>query len=140
MKMNTFTPKGYGKVRPWLKSVLVGLGVAITIPVCSSPAIAQFVEPTSGFSRTNTCVDQTTTVTTKTTDFSRARGFALSGENVRVTNPGARLVPEATFVIRQPDLQFSLGTERYRPGIDSVTVTNQETVLESMSHSFSVFN
>ncbi len=92
-----------------------------------------------GFSRTVTCSEQTITTTITEEKFSNRGGFAIAGENVAVSNPDPVVSPHASFVIVEPQQQFNLGIDQFTPGVDSVKVTNQESVTETHSRTFSVF-
>jgi hypothetical protein len=114
-------------------SILLGLGYGV-------PARAQaFPDNAWGFSRTVTCSEQTITTTITEEKFSNRGGFAIAGENVAVANSNRAITPEASFTIVQPQQQFNLGIDQFTPGIDSVKVTNQESMTETHSRTFSVF-
>jgi hypothetical protein len=95
-----------------------------------------------GFSRTVTSSEQTITTTITEQQFSNRNGFAIAGENVAVSNPDPVVSPNASFVIVNSEQQFNLGIDQFTPVpdfIDSVKVTNQESVTETHSRTFSVF-
>lgn len=95
-----------------------------------------------GFSRTVTSSEQTITTTITEQQFSNRNGFAIAGENVRVSNPDPVVSPNASFVIVNTEQQFNLGIDQFTPVpgyIDSVKETNQQSVTNTDSRTFSVF-
>lgn len=112
---------------------LIALGVA------SQPGQAQVFDSSMGYSRTSSCTTQNTSSSTTETHYTTTSGFAVAGENVAVADPGGQITPTATFVMDQPVEQFSLGVDTFTPGIDRVTQSNQDTTIETVTRSFSVF-
>ncbi|MBD2184160.1 hypothetical protein [Aerosakkonema funiforme] len=118
------------------------LGAVATAGILTAPVSAQVViEPTSGFSRTTSCVKQTVNTNITETQYSNTgAGFAVAGDNLSVSDPGGRVTPESSYVIYQPGGQFNLGINRFDAGAaTSVKVTGQESFTETHSRSFTVF-
>lgn len=122
-------------------SMLVALG--LMPPTAQAQMLAQaFPDGAWGFSRTVTCSEQTITTTITEQQFSNRNGFAIAGENVGVSDPDPVVSPNASFVIVNSEQQFNLGIDQFTPvpdNIDSVKVTNQVSVTNTNSRTFSVF-
>lgn len=103
------------------------------------PTQAQVFDSSMGYSRTSSCITQKTSSSTTETHYNNTSGFAVAGENVSVADQGGQITPSATFVISQPAEQFSLGVDTFTPGIDRLINSNQDTTIETVTRSFSVF-
>lgn len=126
------------------KSIRIALnliGIVTLAGLFNAPASAQVIEPTSGFSRTTSCIKQTVNTNITETQYSNTgAGFAVAGDNLSVSDPGGRVTPEASYVIYQPGTQFNLGINRFDAGAaTSVKVTGQDSFTETHSRSFTVF-
>ncbi|WOD37360.1 hypothetical protein [Nodosilinea sp. E11] len=103
------------------------------------PTQAQMFDSSMGYSRTSSCITQKTASSTTETYYNNTSGFAVAGENVSVVDQGGQITPSATFVIAQPAEQFSLGVDTFTPGIDRLIHSSQDTTIETVTRSFSVF-
>ena len=123
--------------------VIGGSAILWTWPILGlvqAPAFAQsFPSDAWGFSRTTSVTNQTIdTVIIEESQTNRS-GFAIAGENVTTVIPQQPISPQADFTIIEPLQQFNLGVDEFTPGPNNVRTTNQTSVTETHSRTFSVF-
>jgi hypothetical protein len=127
-----------------MRSVVLG-GSAILwagplLALAQAPTFAQsFPSDAWGFSRTTSVTNQTITTQIIEESQSNRSGFAIAGENVTTVIPQQPISPQADFTIIEPLQQFNLGIDQFTPGPNNIKTTNQTTVTETQSRTFSVF-